>query len=168
MFKKKQIFLSPMPKFEGTQAYNYTMDPLAATRAGGCQGAGSGQLHCSYGQQSPLTMQQVNDPAVYGRSALSSGSPACGLSQINQFKSQPRCQATWSGFDGSSDKLSLKEYDMSRFAMKPTDWSTGYHGMDVTLGLPSRLLSSIAAERQYKACKNKGISKGHYGSFGPA
>jgi hypothetical protein len=166
MFKKKQI----MPKFDGAQIYNYTMDPMAATRSSGCQGVGSGQLLCSYGHQSPLSMRQVNDPAVFGRSPLSSGSQGCNVDPIrpsNQPASNPRCQATWSGFDSSNNKLSLKELDVSRFYMKPTTWSTGYHGMDVTLGLPSRLLSSVAAEQEFKACQNKGMSKGHYGSYGP-
>jgi hypothetical protein len=155
-----------MPKLDGTQMYNYTMDRMAATHCG----KGLGQINASGGYQSPLSMRQVGDPAVFGRSPLSSGSPACsaacsGSAALKQVAS-PQCQM-WSGYFQDSNQLSLKEYDMSSMFMKPTTWSNGYHGMDTTLNIPSRMLASVASNREYEACKGTGVSRGHYGSYGP-
>jgi hypothetical protein len=155
-----------MPKLDGTQMYDYTMDQLAASRGG----QSSNQPNASNGYQSRLTMRQVGDPAVFGRSRLSSGSPACGASCSGSAPlkavAAPQCQM-WSGYFQDSGQQSLKEIDMSAMFMKPTTWSTGYHGMDTTLNLPSRMIASVASNRQYEACKGTGVSKGHYGSYGP-
>lgn len=52
------------------------------------------------------------------------------------------------------------------YTMVPNAWSTGYRGIDVDLNKPMRMLQAIAANQQFKQCKNSSLSAGSYGSYG--
>jgi hypothetical protein len=136
---------------DDTRAYQYRMD-TSASCGGQCEDVGS--LRCSTGA-SKLTMRQVGDPALFGRSPLTSGSPLCAMQPVvNKPCPARKCSPMWSGFVPDT-KTSLKEVDMTKYVMMPRSFPDGYNGLDFTLNRPSRLLSSLAANQQEQACQSQ-------------
>lgn len=144
---------------DDTGAYKYRTDTSSASCGRRCEDVGG--LHCSTGV-SNLTMRQVGDPALFGRSAQTSGSPLCSATPaINQPCRARKCTPMWSGFVPET-KTSVKEVDMSKYFMTPKSFPDGYNGLDYTLNKPLRLLSSLKANQQERECQ----SQSSYRSYG--
>lgn len=144
---RNQGFQSQLGSFsDQTYASQYRLNPLAATRPGGCTDVGG--LHCSIGESRSNAANILSEP-------LRESSPAaCAVQPVGQAKSHD----IWSGLVQHS-KSSLKEVDMTKYFMMPKSFPDGYNGLDVTLNKPSRLLSSIAASQGIQTC-------GKYRSYG--
>lgn len=145
---KRSNYLSDQP-----QLSQYRLDPIAVTRPGGCHDAGA--LHCTNTNASRVSMAQVNDPVLFGRSPHQSGDSACGVEPGLMRSCPPRkCTESWSNFVQHS-KSSLRELDLTPFFMVPKAVPDGYHGFDVTLNRHSRMMSNIAAEQKEKTCASQ-------------
>jgi hypothetical protein len=156
--KTKKKNKSAMPKrsnylSDRSQLSQYRLDPIAVTRPGGCQDAG--MLHCSVGNASRLSMAQVNDPVLFGRSPFRSGDSACSVEpEVARARPPRKCTDSWSNFV-QHKKTSLKELDLTPYFMVPKAVPDGYRGMDVTLNRHSRMMTNIAAEEKEKACASQ-------------
>lgn len=133
---------------ESTQAYQYRTDP-ATVPFGRCEDAGT--LHCSGGNAGCSTIKQAGDEALFGRARLTSGSP-CGARLVDEPCPIRKRTPMQTGFVPQS-KSSLKEVDVTRYAMMPRSFPDGYNGLDYTLNKPTRLLSSLKANQEQCACQ---------------
>lgn len=152
-----------------SQLYDYYMDPQIVNRnVAVCSGVTPGVTQCTNPGFVRKTMREYGDPALFGRSALSSGCPPprCGNQDINAFTSTPRCKPAWSGLVQSKDDSSLSEREMSGYTMFPDAWSDGYRGINVNQFVNARLLESMEANRRFTNCKKSCISGRSYASYG--
>ena len=144
---------------ENSEIYNYYMDPQVVNRNNAvCSDFAPGSMQCSNPGTIRKPMSAYADPALFGRSALSSGCPppSCGNQDINAFTSSPRCIPAWTGLVATKVDDSLTEVDMSNYTMFPNSWSTGYRGINVSQFLPMRMLQAMAANEKFAHCKNSG------------
>lgn len=154
---------------EHSRIYNYYMDRHVVSRNPAvCTKLTPGSTQCSNAGQVHRPMSSYSDPALFGRSGLSSGCPPppCGNQDINEFRSSPQCTPAWSNIVNVDNRTSITELDVSRYTMVPNAWSTGYRGIDVNQFMPMRMLQAIAANEKFKQCKNSPLSAGSYASYG--
>lgn len=152
-----------------SRLYDYYMDPKIVNRnVDVCSSLTPGVTQCTNPGFVRKPMSAYGDPALFGRSALSSGCPPprCGNQDINAFSSAPRCKPAWSGLVQSKDDSSLSEREMSGYTMVPNAWSNGYRGINPSQFISPRLLESMAANRQFNNSKNSCISGRSYASYG--
>jgi hypothetical protein len=154
---------------EDSPIYSYYMDRHTVSRNNAvCRDFTPGGTQCSTAGPDLHPMSYYDDPALFGRSGLSSGCPPppCGNQDINAFSSKPRCTPAWSGIVPVSNRSSISELDLSHYTMVPNAWSSGYHGINVNEFMPMRMLQAIAANEKFKNCKNSRLSASSYGSYG--
>ncbi len=135
---RRGTYLSDQP-----QLSLYRLDPLGATRPGGCSDEGT--LHCSTTSASKQSMAQVGDPVLFGRSPYTSGDPPCGVNAELERSCPMRRVESLSGIAQQS-KTSLKEQDMSRYYMTSRAPAGGYTGLDHTMFRSSRALTANQKE----------------------
>jgi len=138
-FRRAQVPQSRFGTFaEQSEIPQYRMNPLAATRPGGCSDVGP--LHCSTGESRSSVAKIMSEPFREREPG------SCAIERASQLNHQD----SWSGF--VQRKSSVREVDMSKYFMVPKSYPDGYNGVDVTLNKPSRLLSSLAASAKAEQC----------------